>query len=153
VTVGRDCFRVFYTRLTRTHKDKISKKHGADMSLILAYRHFWNKHQLELSLYFKVLESTLKFVSDDPNDLSSRHAELLKFQLSDQELLLIYYHTVSEYGSSLREYVTAAALFEFLPTVRLLDTQHGNLLDRSAFGSNPMKTYKDFKNPLEQKKR
>ncbi|PTX54388.1 putative phage abortive infection protein [Litoreibacter ponti] len=147
MTVGRDCFRVFYTRLNKDYRKRLDAGHSDNLSLELSYRFFWNKHQLELSQYFRILESILRCIGRRPTEEREPYYELVRYNFSDQELLLTFYHAISDEGKPLREYAKTAKLFEPLSTVRLLDFSHSQKIDPMAFGSNPMRDRHDYKNP------
>lgn len=136
---GRDCFRVFYTRLNkiyRENKQKGGKAHSREAILRLSYFNFWKNHQLELGHYFRFLFNIFRFLDESP--ASERyHVKLLRAQLSDQELLILYYNCLSEQGKKFREYAIKYELFDNLPTVRLLEDSHVSLMDDRAFGNNP----------------
>lgn len=141
-TEGRDCFKVFYTRLTKTYR-KINKnrKHQYSSSKILelSYYAFWKKHQLELGHYFRFLYNFIKLI-DESVHAEPYHIKLLRAQLSDQELLLLYYNCISDSGANFQQYAEKYALFDNLPVVRLLSSGHKKLLKPSVFGENPMLT-------------
>lgn len=147
---GRDCFRVFYTRLNkiyRENKGKGEKAHSGEAILRLSYFNFWKAHQLELGHYFRFLFNTFRFLDESP--ASERyHAKLLRAQLSDQELLMLYYNCLSKQGKKFREYAIRYELFDNLPTVRLLEDTHVNLMDDEAFGSNPKYNSQNFRTSL-----
>lgn len=144
---GRDCFRVFYTRLNkiyRENKEKGKKVHSGEAILRLSYFNFWKDHQLELGHYFRFLFNTFRFLDESPAR-EGYHAKLLRAQLSDQELLLLYYNCLSEQGKKFREYAIKYELFDNLPTVRLLEDNHADLMDEKAFGGNPKYNSKNIR--------
>ncbi|WP_270725710.1 putative phage abortive infection protein [Shimia sp. Alg240-R146] len=151
-TVGRDCFRVFYTRFKKDFRERQSKGHKPDLALELAYRSFWNSHQLELSQYFRVLESVLKLVAEQRSEHRKIYFDIIRFRLSDQELLLTFYHVISGQSADLKVLCEQAVFFEHLPTVRLLEYDHYKKVDSKAFGNNPLKDASDFKNPANKVK-
>lgn len=144
---GRDCFSVFYTRLSKTyqdHKEKGKKAHSGKAILRLSYYIFWKDHQLELGHYFRFLYNTFRFLDESPAH-EVYHAKLLRAQLSDQELLLLYYNCLSEQGKKFREYAIKYEIFDNLPTVRLLEDSHVELMDENAFGGNPKYNSKNIR--------
>jgi len=144
---GRDCFRVFYTRLNkvyRENKEKGKKVHSGEATLRLSYFNFWKDHQLELGHYFRFLFNTFRFLDESPAR-EGYHAKLLRAQLSDQELLLLYYNCLSEQGEKFRAYAIKYELFDNLPTVRLLEDNHADLMDEKAFGGNPKYNSKNIR--------
>lgn len=139
VTTGRDCFRVFYTRLTKLYREKQEKApraaagSEADLAKVsMAYREFWRDHQLELGHYFRYLYNVIRFVKESGVG-SARYLRLIRAQLSDQELLLLFYNCLSPQGEKFRELVEEFSLLDNLPRIRLLDRAHATFLDPSAF--------------------
>lgn len=151
-TEGRDCFRVFYTRLNKAYREKIAKGHKEEVCLEMAYRNFWKQHQLELGHYFRFLYNSFRFISES-EFRDGYHGKLLRSQLSDQELLVLFYNCLSEQGKNFQRFAAEFELFDNLPTVRLLNSKHAILLDRKCFGDNPMLTFKDMKHSINVAKR
>lgn len=152
-TSGRDCFRVFYTRFTKIYRDNEKKgqpKHGARKILDVSYKVFWKDSQLELGHYFRFLYNFLRLVDESP-EARPYHAKLIRSQLSDQELLILFYNCTSEQGKNFCKYAVKYQLFDNLPTVRLLHPTHADLIDRTAFGQNAMLTGRDVRTPNQER--
>jgi hypothetical protein len=142
VTTGRDCFRVFYTRLTKIYREKEKKTYyhkNRDKLLPLSYSDFWRDAQLELGHYFRFLFNFVRFIHESPYK-DGFYIKLLRSQLSDQETLLLFYNVLTPQGAKFIPYAKDYALFDNIPVVRLLNHDHALLLDREAFGDNPMVT-------------
>jgi hypothetical protein len=136
VTRGRDCFSVFYTRLNkiyRENKEKAAGKYSNDDVAKLAYRLFWKDHQTELGHYFRYLYNVVRFIKE-ANLVSGPYLRLVRAQLSDQELLLLFYNCISEFGGNFTPLVEELGLLDNMPRIRLLDKSHEQLLKPSAFG-------------------
>ncbi|ARJ69136.1 hypothetical protein B0A89_05335 [Paracoccus contaminans] len=152
-TNGRDCFRVFYTRLTKIYRDNEKKgqpKHGPSKILDVSYRVFWKDSQLELGHYFRFLYNFFRLI-DESAEARPYHAKLIRSQLSDQELLILFYNCTSDQGKNFRKYAVKYEIFDNLPTVRLLHPTHADLIDRAAFGQNPMLTGRDVRMPNQER--
>ncbi|UFS73236.1 putative phage abortive infection protein [Tardiphaga sp. 37S4] len=134
-TQGRDCFRIFYTRLTKIYREK--QKNGRnrltdEQILALAYRAYWKEVQLELGHYYRFLFNMIRFVrQNSPNN--DFYIKLIRSQLSDQELLLLFYNCLSEQGKNFKVFAEEFALFDNIPE-RLLEKQHRRLFSLSAYG-------------------
>lgn len=149
-TRGRDCFRVFYTRFTKIYRDNEKKglpKHGPRKILDISYKMFWKNSQLELGHYFRFLYNFYRLV-DESVEARPYHAKLIRSQLSDQELLILFYNCTSEQGKNFCKYAVKYQIFDNLPTVRLLHPTHADLIDRAAFGQNAMLTGRDIRTPV-----
>ncbi|MEX0308289.1 MAG: putative phage abortive infection protein [Ruegeria sp.] len=143
-TSGRDCFSVFYTRLNKRFRKLQTQSHPK--ALEIAYNKFWLDYQAELGHYFRFLYRAFLLLKENPS-AKEYHVKLLRSQLSDQELLLIFYNCVTENGSKFKELATKFELFDNLPTVKLLETEHVDLINKKSFGGNPMKTPKNIRVP------
>ncbi len=133
---GRDCFRTFYTRLTKLYRENTKKgggKYSDERILSLSYKVFWKDVQLDLGHYYRYLFNIIKFI-DESEYRDGYYIKLLRAQLSDQELLLLFYNCLSDVGNKFREYAEKFALFDNLPAVRLLNKGHRDRMAPSAFG-------------------
>lgn len=140
VTKGRDAFSVFYNRLTKIYRgnwDKAKSKHGKREVSELAYFLFWKDAKTELGHYFRFLFNFFRFIENSEVD-DDFYPKLLRSQLSDQELLILFYNNISEHGEPFRHYANKYELFDNLPVERLLDKQHADFADKISFGKNPM---------------
>lgn len=146
-TKGRDCFKVFYTRFTKIYRENEKKgqpKHSPREILDVSYKVFWKDSQLELGHYFRFLYNFLRLI-DENLEARPYHAKLIRSQLSDQELLILFYNCASEQGQNFCKYAIKFQIFDNLPTVRLLHPTHVDLIDRAAFGQNSMLTGRDIR--------
>ena len=75
--------------------------------------------------------------------------KLLRSQLSDQELLLLFYNCISEQGKKFKVLAEKFALFDNMPAYMLLDDSHHKLVSKEAFGSNHMQKPKKQIKPKE----
>lgn len=135
-TRGRDCFNVFYRRLNKTYrenKEKGSAKHSNQAILRLSYQLFWKDHQTELGHYFRYLYNIVRFVKEE-GFIDGPYLRLVRAQLSDQELLLLFYNCVSPNGGNFTSLVEEFSLLDNMPTIRLLDKAHQALIQPIAFG-------------------
>lgn len=136
ITKGRDCFRVFYTRLARLYRETKNKgkgKYPPESIARLSYTLFWKDHQTELGHYFRYLYNLIKFV-DESEFSEGPYIKLIRAQLSDQELFLLFYNSVSDHGQKFRNYIEKYELFDNMPIIRILDERHLKLYPESAYG-------------------
>jgi hypothetical protein len=145
-TKGRDCFRTFYRRLNGTFREKQKKNHTPEEALKFAYQNFWNSNHSELGHYFRFLYNAFRVLSESPHT-KTYHGRLLRSQLSDRELLLIFYNCLSADGAKFLRYAEEFAIFDNLPVLQLLERDHADLVDRKCFGDNPMPYRRGFRAP------
>ena len=144
---GKDCFRTFYTRFNKEFRENLKQgkgKHPATSTLRLSYKKFWKAHHHELGHYFRLLYNIFKFL-DENEQTKTYHIKLLRAQLSDHELLLLFYNCINPNGKNFKELAVKYELFDNLPTINLLEDDHIELIDRKAFGQNSMLTSKNVR--------
>lgn len=137
VAKGRDCFGIFYTRLSDNYKIEIKKKLYSDKQCIeRAYIAFWNKHQLDLGHYYRFLYRLVMFTDKEFKD-EEYYMGILRAQISDQELLLLFYNALTPQGAAFKPLIERWALFDNLPTMRLLShsDEHKVLFSETAYST------------------
>jgi len=136
VTHGRDCFNVFYTRLSKIYRANQKKVESGvpDIDVLRrTYAQFWAKHQVELGHYFRFLYNIVRFIKES-NFVNGPYLRLVRAQLSDQETLVIFYNCVgSEYGRLFKDLAEEFSLLDNMPQIRLLNKTHVDLIDVRAF--------------------
>jgi Putative phage abortive infection protein len=133
---GRDCFSTFYTRLTKLLRDEQTKKTiGAANMLPRAYQNFWKDHQPELGHYYRYLYRFVLFIKEKDDD-ADFYMNLLRAQLSDQELLLLFYNALSPSGAPFKLLIEEWALLDNMPRIKLLEQAHYNFFEFTAYDSN-----------------
>ncbi|MBM3614381.1 MAG: hypothetical protein FJX28_02770 [Alphaproteobacteria bacterium] len=75
-------------------------------------------------------------ISENPLYAKPHHARLLRSQLSDQELQLLFYNCLSEHGEKFLEYAKQFALFDNLPRELLFHPSNADLMPIETWGSN-----------------
>ncbi len=136
VTRGGDCFNAFYTRFNkiyRENKTKANGKHSEESVVRLSYDLFWKDHQTELGHYYRYLYNIVRFVKEE-DYVCGPYLRLIRAQLSDQELLLLFYNCISKNGGNFTTLVEEFSLLDNLPRVRLLHKSHEAMLKSTAFG-------------------
>lgn len=133
-TSGRDCFRVFYTRFTKIYRRAIGSE---ETKLDYTYSQFWKTHQSELGHYFRYLYRAFTVLSESEHT-EEYHIKLLRSQLSNQELVLLFYNCVSINGSNFIPLAVKFELFDNMPAYMLLEKDHHRMIPSEAFGGNSM---------------
>jgi Putative phage abortive infection protein len=156
---GRDCFSVLESGLRDIYerrswndepywKEKVSVKANGEWDVIVdyphdgeriknSYDHLYNLNSADLGHYFRVLYQVFSFIRD--SDYSNPiYQKIVRAQLSNQELFILYYNCASPIGEKFRDIAVEFALFDNMETKRLIRANHINLLPREAFGNNPM---------------
>jgi hypothetical protein len=137
VTKGRDCFVVFKNRLEGfcSRQNPSSRFLSADQ-IQAAYDMFWQENQSNLGHYFRFLYNAFRFISENEDFARPHHSRLLRSQLSDQELQLLFYNCLSRQGVKFLVYAKKYALFNNLPHDLLFDLSHVEFMPLEAWGDN-----------------
>jgi hypothetical protein len=101
VTTGRDCFIIFGNEYRKKYTE--FKNENPEMEeLVLVKKSYWNfyeEYQSDLGHYFRNLYHIFKFInnSDEPN--KNIYTSLVRAQLSNDELFLLFYNSASDLGN------------------------------------------------------
>jgi hypothetical protein len=139
VTRGRDCFVAFYKRIQECYPNvEINAPDAQEEEKIQrAYELFWSKNQQELSHYFRYLYTIFKFIKFSDVGDKRLYSNIVRAQLSDQELLVLFYNCLSKYGKGkFKPIAEEFALFNNLPITQLLKDGHQEFFSASAYGGN-----------------
>jgi hypothetical protein len=138
VLVGRDCFSSFY-RSFRNNFSRADTNHSLTELLKIheAYRSTYNNRQGDLGHYFRNLYNLVKFVHTAEVSNKKFYANLVRAQLSNQELQMLFYNCLSPNGSEkFKPLIEEYALLKNLPEDLLCNPTHKTLYSASAFGGN-----------------
>jgi len=131
---GRDAFNIVYSNIRRVYREKRENHpHAGDLkALQYAYDQAFKDAQGQLAHYFRYLYNTILLLQDSKD--SSKFIKILRAQISNQELIVLYYNcAVSEPGKKFIPLAVAHKLFDNIPPL-LLEPEHGKLLPDEAFG-------------------
>ena len=92
---GRDAFDKLYGILKR----QPNIKHSELLQLNSAYMEIYYKYQNEFGHYFRNLYNILKFVQNSEVEDKKLYTNLLRAQLSSNELIVLFYNGLSEMGN------------------------------------------------------
>lgn len=136
---GAAAFYELVNRLGRQIKEKKrrAKKTRSERQISLAtYNRFYRVNADQLAHYFRFLYRTLKFLNDNShrNDI---YVKLLRAQLSDDELLILFYNGLTPRGRKFGTLMEQTALLNNLPKKRLPSSLYLGWYQRSVFGDEP----------------
>lgn len=162
-TTGRDCFKVFYNRYKKqventiyftlnpdetdlgTHLkssesfytpiDEINKIESKKETINSAYIDFYEKNQSEIGHYFRSLYNISKFIHTSDIEDKRLYSNLLRAQLSVNEMALLFYNCLSELGSNkFKPLIEEYSLLKGIPNELLINTsEHKKLYAKGAF--------------------
>lgn len=135
VSRGRDCFRTWSETLQEIH-EHYSVALGKDEGHIVPYELVYEMGRADLSLYFRSLYSVFRFIEKSNYEGDAQFGVVLRSLLSDYELVMLFYNSLSIRGVKFRRFIYEHALFDNLDPDLLLDPNHALHLDIEAFGQN-----------------
>ncbi|NGZ15741.1 hypothetical protein HGG78_18720 [Vibrio aestuarianus] len=130
-TAGRDCFVTFVNRFFEHYDVQVRK--GDDLEgeanrLYAAYSSFWDDNGHELAHYFRFLYNIFKFIDESEIKNKQFYSRLVRAQLSDQELILIYYNSFGPYGKKFQSYIETFQLMDNLQKSYVIHESHMTLI-------------------------
>lgn len=137
---GRDSFVWFHYRLFALLADKEKSRGRGPVADVAeeAYALFYAEYQSDLGHYFRNLYNIVKFV--DRSDIGDRqfYTNLVRAQLSSDELLLLFYNcTVGGGRDKFKPLVERYVLLKHMPLGDLHSYRHHKWIEAAAFGSPP----------------
>lgn len=137
---GRNCFNIFFRNLRDRYKGKINQNPDKDRCKVAkdVSLDFYKERQTELAHYFRTLYNIVKFIHESEVSNKKFYTNLVRAQLSSQELLLIFYNCASPLGSEkFKPLIEKYGLFKMLPKEYLLDPEeHLSLFSEAAYGAS-----------------
>lgn len=136
-TRGRDCFVVFQKRLRTRLNQELAVDPGARLAEIhAAYADFYARDQANLGHYFRSLYNLVKLV--DAEDVHNKRVftNLVRAQLSDAEVSVLFYNCLSTQGARFKPLAQKYALLKHLDPRSLAQKTDLLLVDAEAFGTN-----------------
>ncbi|WP_312069222.1 putative phage abortive infection protein [Lelliottia nimipressuralis] len=146
---GRHVFLYFFRRF----KKEVKKKNGmlldfnsndalevtkASLRMSNEYRFYFRNRAQNLSHYFRYIYNMFKIIHE--SDLNSankkKYANILRAQLSNYELLMLFYNANFVHGRKFEAYMNSYAVLDNLPAEKLINKKHVAFYDMKAWGEN-----------------
>lgn len=138
---GRDCFRRYRKLLIGNYQKVRDERHGLtdDAGFQEAYNLYWNQVRQDLGHYFRFLYNIMRFIDEADHVEKEKYSRIVRAQLSDYELLALFYNCISEQGAPFTKYVVKYSMLDNMPFDLLIDSRHKGRIDQKAFASPPTK--------------
>ncbi len=134
VTKGRNCFKYFYKRF-RSHFIAFSTTGNKLDQIAKANDRLFEEHQADLGHYFRNLYNIIKFVKSSAVEDKRLYTNLIRAQLSSNELALLFYNCLGYIGrEKFKPLVEEYALLKNIPDEILVDSSHKEFYVERAFG-------------------
>lgn len=139
---GCDCFRTFkndfYENNTANLLYSTMREEGQAERLLeinKRYLDFFNKRQQDLGHYYRILYNLIKFIDNSSIDDKRLYTNIVRAQLSDAEVFLLFYNCLSKNGSEkFKPLVEKYALLKVINRDSDLNILYIDLYDKRAFG-------------------
>jgi len=135
---GRDCLKVFYERLKKYFEPALRGDHMKYKDgLISCYEKFYEKHSHELGHYYRNIYRILKYIDESSVPRKSDYSGILRAQLSNPELALLFYNGITVRGDKFKPLAEKYALFENLePNQLVRKDEDSKFYQDVAFGEH-----------------
>lgn len=134
---GRDSFvgmHRSYVRCYAKDKEKFSGKSENEI-IEYSYAELHLRHQMDLGHYFRVLYNIIKFVDHCVVIDKKFYTNIVRAQLSNHEIVLLFYNCLSSHGKEkFRPLVIKYALLKNIPKGLLMHKEHIDLYPPEAYG-------------------
>ncbi len=137
VKTGRDCFSEFYVTLHGISRMNVEKSDYTD-ELEFAkevYKQHYKRFQGDTGHYFLFLYNMVKFVDEKCENADPKfYTNLIRAQLSHDELGLLFYHCISVVGENkFKTLIEKYGFFKHLPTDTLINEDHLSFYEKNAY--------------------
>ena len=103
--------------------------------IIQIYINQYENYQYNFSHYFRNLYRIIKFIDQSDVDERQRYADILRAQLSPQEMLMLFYNGLTFYGDKkMKPLIEKYELLKNMPQRSLIEFEHKNKYQGTAFG-------------------
>ena len=130
---GSKCLSFFFGEFTGVYGSIPKDASDEEKNIVLAYKTFYVKYKHEVSHYFRTIFAIVDFIENSVVENVELYVNMIRVQLTDRELLLLFYHSLSSEGKELKPLIEKYALLKSLPTVNLLKKEHKSLYAESAY--------------------
>lgn len=141
---GRDCIVVFIDKMKGMYRRDTDTNNNTER-LHKAYSMFWDEYKTELGHYFRFLYGIFYLIREhkEKQELinnefdENKYSRIVRSQISDQELVLIYYNCITKHGvAKFKGLAERYRLFDNLPVSMLINESDVFLVDKKAWGDN-----------------
>jgi len=102
------------------------------------YNRVFSNYQSYVGHYFWHLYNVVNFVDQSDQEVEAKefYTDLIRGQLSNNELGVLFYLGLSDRGAKFKDLVEKYALFEDMPSDVLIDEEHRKIYAPSAYGES-----------------
>lgn len=117
------------------------KKESLDMEsevFSTSFDEYFESRSANFSHYYRFLYNIFKFITDAnvPLESKKKYASILRAQISNFELLILFYNGNTKVGKNFKEYFEKYAVFDNLPVSKLINKHHVLFFNVKTWGDN-----------------
>lgn len=132
---GRECFITFHERFRKEYKNVETDEDREAINT--SFDKFYRGMQGYVNHYYKGLANIFLFVDESSVDDKNFYARIIKGQLSDHELVMLFYYCVSSIGRDrFKEFIVRYNLFEELNKFFLIRQSHAAVIEKLETGKH-----------------
>ncbi|WLS77237.1 putative phage abortive infection protein [Erwinia pyri] len=151
VRQGRSSFKLIYELTVNDINKKVETRNYESLSdMYIHINESYSKQgkhiAINLGHYFRFLYNIFKYIyeSDIKDCEKLAYAKIVRAQISNYELLLLFYNIFDVDGIKFEKYIYEYSIFDNMPINKLMSKYHVLLLDPIAFGENTSYNPKDL---------
>jgi Putative phage abortive infection protein len=133
---SRDCFTQWYAQFRKKLFPAALQESGGDTVAAVqpAFDRLYAIWRTDLGHYFRSLYNLIKFVKEANRADGRRYTNLVRAQMSDQELLVLFYNCLTLRGAKFKPLIVEFALLKHLDPNDLCHPDHHGLYENAAYG-------------------
>jgi len=129
---GIDCFSFLKNRLSSFYNSGIKKPESN--SFQKAYETIYAEYRQDIGHYYRILYNIIKFIDNAPIENKRLYTNIVRAQLSDDEVYVLFYNCLNPVGRKFKLLVEEYSLLKMTDHDKLLDKKDMELYDKKAFG-------------------
>lgn len=139
---GRDGLHAIYSKFKSRYNDRLAidyeKEEHVKNLISMKFEDVYNEHQQDLGHYFRFLYNIFRYLdeADVDEDKKVLYSKIIRAQISNFELMLLFYSSFFPLGVGFVKYIVKYSLLDNMPYNELVDKKHVCLFEAKAFGNS-----------------
>lgn len=133
IFTGRSVLRIFKERVESFFKQNDLPSFDPEEKIEKSIESFYKEQGEQFTYYLRFLYNIFKFLDESDIEGKSLYAGLIRAQLSDLELYIIYYNSLTPRGEEFKDYIKKFQLMDNLQIEKLYKPEHAQLIQGVVF--------------------
>ena len=133
---GRESFRILFDILTKKYVHDMFAEGDELNKITLVYKEFIQEYISQTQHYFRNLYQIIIFIENSTISNKSDYANIIKSQMTDKQLIILFYDGVCDFGFHYIKYLEKYSFFDRLTREQLLKLDHYDFYSPIAYGKN-----------------